>query len=86
MSTYKIEHLANWYYGNVCMKCGRMDTEDGGKCFDRLHSMKNELPDEMTHKEYVKYVKNKEGLCKPIKRTFHECEICKALGVPAYRG
>jgi len=86
MRAYKTEHITNWYYGNYCVRCGRIDIDgnQGRDCYDRLRSLNNALPEELTHKEYVQYVKNKAGFCRPTPRTFHECPICKALGVPTH--
>ena len=48
----KVEHLANWYFGNFCaMKYGH-----GRECYDKLHEIAKELTargiNEMTHKEF----------------------------------
>lgn len=71
-------HLINWYFGNFCMKCDRI----GPECQDNLHSLKESLPAEMTHREFINLVRNGTTFCKPIPREFHECPLCKALGVP----
>ncbi len=82
----KIDHLINWYYGNFCAKCAFIDMENHGKdCYDKLHSLKESLPEEMTHKEFISFVRNGTTFCKPIPREFDECQICKALGVPQGR-
>ncbi len=81
----KIDHLINWYFGNFCAKCGFIDMEEenhGKDCWDKLYSLKEILPDEMTHKEFINFVKNGTTFCKPIPRKFQECPICKDLGIP----
>lgn len=81
----KVDHLINWYFGNFCARCGFIDMEDkkyGRDCQDKLHLLKELLPEEMTHKEFINFVRNGTTFCRPIPREFHECPICKALGVP----
>jgi len=86
-----VRHLANWYFGNFCAHCGRIDSESDRfdkDCSDKIHSVANQLDvdgiENMTHKEFRELIKN-SSFCKPIKRVFHECPICKALGIPQRR-
>ena len=85
----KIEHLVNWYFGNFCARCGNIDRKDknyGKDCWDKLQELGKKLEgEEMLHKEFVNLVRNNSTFCKPIKREFHECQICKALGIPQKR-
>ncbi|MEK6872016.1 MAG: hypothetical protein AABX16_03890 [Nanoarchaeota archaeon] len=65
-SKAKIEHLANWYFGNFCaMKYGH-----GRKCYDQLHEIAKKLEDrgikEMTHKEFC-IIARENLTCKPIR-------------------
>ena len=83
-----VKHLANWYFGTFCCRCGRMDNvEDkyAGECYDKIHLIANKLiesgRDSMTYKEFRMLIKDGSRFCKPIKRVFHECPICKALGI-----
>ncbi|MEK6888555.1 MAG: hypothetical protein AABW80_00420 [Nanoarchaeota archaeon] len=75
-----VHHLASWYFGNFCaMKYGH-----GRECDDKLHEIAKKLEDigieEMTHKEF--YIIARENLtCKPIKRKFDDCPICKAMDI-----
>jgi len=81
----RTDYLINWYFGNLCSKCGWIDNwkENYGKdCYDKLKLLKESLPDKMTHKEFVNFVRNGTTFCKPIPREFKECPICKSLGVP----
>ena len=79
-----VKHLANWYFGNFCaMKYGHEK-----ECYDKLHEIAAELEKrgiiEMTHKEFV-IVARENLTCKPTRREFHECPICKKFGVPQRR-
>ena len=84
----KIEHLVNWYFGNFCAKCGRIDMDSenyGKKCYDKMQKIKDNINiKEMAHKEFVNIIRN-TSFCKPLKRMFHKCKICEALGVPQER-
>jgi hypothetical protein len=81
----KIEHLVNWYFGNFCARCGKIDMENenhGRNCYEKLQAIAKGIKVQgMTHNEFVLIVKS-SPFCKPIKRIFPECPICKALGVP----
>lgn len=78
----KMEHLANWYYGNKCAGCGRIDPENeeyGHTCWEKLHKLKETVgKEEMTHKEYTQHVKT-AGFCKPTTREFQKCPICEVI-------
>jgi len=80
----KIEHLVNWYFGNFCARCGNIDRQDknyGKDCWEKLQKLCEGLKDkEMLHREFVDLVRNSSTFCKPTKRIFHECPICKAIG------
>lgn len=76
----KISHLINWYFGNFCAKCGKIDSEEedyGQKCLGKLNMIKDNLDvNEMTHKQFVNIVRN-SSFCHPTTRKFCECELCK---------
>ena len=80
----KIEHLINWYFGNFCIRCGKinLDTERYGKdCYDKMQKIKSGIEaEEMTHKEFVEIMK-RTTFCRPIKREFSRCRICECLGI-----
>lgn len=83
-----IEHLANWFFGNFCARCARTEDEDAPyqeNCGKIIQTIKNKLKADgielMTHKEFTVIIKT-APFCKPIKRVYPECPICKALGVP----
>lgn len=82
----KIEHLANWYFGNFCSKCAKIDEWQGKNCQDKIHEVAKNLKKnnvgKMTHKEFAALIKKGTTFCQPVKRKFKECEICKKLGVP----
>lgn len=84
----KMSQVVNWYHGNVCIRCARIDMESeayGRKCYDKLQALGKGIgTPEITHKEFVNIAKS-SPFCKPIKREFHECPACKALGVPQWR-
>lgn len=84
----KIKHLANWYFGNFCTRCSRVDNEEedyARDCYDKIHLIadksKESGTEEMTHKQFAYLIKT-SPFCKPIKRELHECHICKKLGIP----
>lgn len=87
----KVEHLANWYFGNFCVKCAKIDEEwDYEKsCWDKIHQIAENLKksgiEKMTHKEFTDLLKKGTTFCQPVKRKFKECELCKKLGVPQQR-
>lgn len=85
----KLKHLASWYFGTFCVRCNRIDNENenyGRDCHDKINLIVDNLIESkiemMVHKEFRDLIKNKTTFCKPIKREFHECPICNALGVP----
>ncbi len=88
----KIEHVANWFFGNFCARCARTDDENesyGKVCFDKIQVIVTKLKEngtkEITHKEFADLIRKGSTFCKPIKREFAECPICRALGVPQRR-
>lgn len=85
----KMSHAINWYHGNVCIRCARIDMESeayGRNCYDKLLALGKGIgTPEITHKEFVAIAKS-SPFCKPIKRQFNDdCPICKAFGVPKRR-
>lgn len=80
----KIEHLINWYFGNFCVRCGRiiLDSERHGKnCYAKMQKIKEEIESkEMTHKGFVEIMRN-TTFCQPIKREVPRCRICEHLGI-----
>jgi hypothetical protein len=77
----KIEHLVNWYYGNFCVwhkHCTKEHYEDLKKIVLSWGIS------EMKHKEFCDKIR-KELKCYPIKREFHDCPICRKLGVSQWR-
>jgi hypothetical protein len=86
---YKKEHIMNWYFGNYCAKCGKIDlkSEDyGRKCYKKMKEIIQGIDgEEITHKEFVNIIRN-SSFCKFEKREFsNNCPICKKLGVPRFR-
>lgn len=80
-TSYKIEHLINWYHGNFCVKHKHCTKEHYNE-LKRIASSWN-IP-ETTHKEFVFRIKQ-ELKCFPIKREVHDCPICRKLGIPQQR-
>jgi len=82
-----VRHLARWFYGNFCVRCAVIDGQDYGRgCWDKLHQLAENIGfEELTHREFVKFVREGTTFCKPTPRKFEECPICKALGVPQQR-
>ena len=80
----KIQHLINWYFGNFCAKCGKIDLEQeefGRECYNKLIVIKDNLNmDAMTHKEFVNIVRH-SSFCNPFTRHFDDCPICKRFGI-----
>ncbi len=80
----KIDHLINWYFGNCCAKCGRIDLESGEygqKCLRKIKEIKKSLEvDKMTHKQFVNIIRN-TSFCHPFTRKFTECGTCKRFGI-----
>ena len=72
----KIEHLVNWYFGNFCAKCGKIDLESedfGKKCFEKLQKIKDNVKvEKMNNKQFVNIVRN-SLFCHPTTRKFSEC-------------
>jgi len=84
----KLTHLANWYFGTFCYRCARVDNkeDDYAKgCYKNIHIIADKLKEGgtemMTHKEFRELIKNHSTFCKPIKRQFYKCPICKALEI-----
>ena len=83
-----VKHLANWYFGNFCSKCARIESEKdkyGKECYDKIHLIADKLTEsgneKMIHKEFTGLIRRNSLFCRPIRREFHECRICKAMGV-----
>lgn len=83
-----LKHLANWYFGNFCSRCAKLDDEESDyakNCYDKLQLLADRLTEsgikQMTHKEFVRLIKFQSVFCRPIKREFPECRICKAFGI-----
>ncbi len=86
-----IEGVANWFFGNFCARCGKFDRECenyGKNCWDKIQAVKNGLKESgreyITHKKFARIIRI-SPFCKPTKREFHECPICKAFGIPQRR-
>ena len=81
---YKKEHILNWYFGNYCAKCEKIDLEDenyGQKCFEKMKEVvKNIEANEITHKQFVDIIRNSD-FCYPTTRKFCECKLCKFSGI-----
>lgn len=81
---YKKEHILNWYFGNFCAKCGKIDSESedyGKKCYEKMQDIiKNIESGEITHKQFTDIIRNSD-FCHPITRKFCECKLCKRLGI-----
>lgn len=80
----KIDHVANWYFGNFCSRCARIDSEEeryGRGCWNKIQKiaaeMKSKGIDTITHKEFSVLIRSGTTFCKPIRREFNECPICK---------
>lgn len=82
--TKKIDHLINWYHGNYCAKCGRIDLsseEYGQKCFKKMQQIKDNIEvKEMTYKQFVTIMRH-TSFCKPFTRKFDDCVVCKKTGI-----
>jgi len=80
----KIQHLINWYFGNFCAKCGKIDSEQeefGKKCYNKLLTIQDNVnADQMTHKEFVNLVRN-TSFCHPSTRHFDDCATCKKFRI-----
>ena len=63
----KVEHLANWYFGNFCA----MKYAHARKCYDELQEIAKKLQEkgikEMIHKEFC-IIARENLTCKPIIR------------------
>ena len=81
---YKKEHVLNWFFGNFCAKCGRIDLEfeDYGKrCYNKMKEVMQAINKaEIIHKEFVNIIRN-SSFCHPSTRKFSECAICKKFGI-----
>jgi len=82
--SYKKEHILNWYFGNYCAKCGKVDSESenyGKECFEKMKEIMNNIDsDEITHKQFIEIIRNSD-FCHPITRKFCECNLCKCSGI-----
>jgi len=83
-SKVKISHLVNWYFGNYCAKCGRIDLKEedyGKKCFEKLKKIGENLNvEEMTHKEFINILRH-SSFCHPFTRKFCECKLCNKFKI-----
>ena len=81
---YKKEHIINWFFGNCCAKCGKIDLESenyGRKCYEKMKEIGECIDaDEITHKEFVNIMRN-SSFCYPSTRKFCECKLCKRFGI-----
>ena len=84
MKKAKIGHIVKWYYGNFCARCGNIDDKNknyGRDCWNKLQLLKEKLKGDMTHKEFVRLVRQHPTFCKPVPRKFRDCPICMMLGI-----
>jgi len=73
----KIEHLVNWYFGNLAYKYEDVDKQ----VYNRIKEIVDKLKvDELTHKEFAMIMKENLDF-KGIKKELHDCEICRKLGI-----
>ena len=81
---YKKEHIINWYFGNCCAKCGKIDLETenyGRECYKKMKKIIEAIDSkEITHKEFVNIMRN-SYFCHPSTRKFDECKLCKKFGI-----
>ena len=81
---YKKEHVINWFFGNCCAKCGKIDSESenyGRKCYEKMKEIGKCIDaNEITHKEFVNIMRNRY-FCHPSTRKFDECKLCKKFGI-----
>jgi hypothetical protein len=79
-----IDHLINWYHGNYCAKCGRIDMkseEYGQKCMRKMEQIKDSLEvKEITYKQFISIMRH-TSFCRPFTRKFDDCKVCKRLGI-----
>ena len=82
--SYKKEHVLNWYFGNFCAKCEKVELESedfGRKCFQKMEEIiENIEANEVTHQQFVSILRN-SNFCHPNTREFCECKMCKRLGI-----
>ena len=74
---FKIEHLVNWYYGNLAYRCENCDIE----LYYKIKEIASKLKvSELTHKEFVMIMRENLGF-RGIKRKPSDCAICRRLGI-----
>ncbi|MBS3077257.1 hypothetical protein J4233_03205 [Candidatus Pacearchaeota archaeon] len=76
----KIEHLINWYYGNIAYRYENCDID----MYRKIKEIASKLKvSELTHKEFSVLMKenlNFEG----IRKKPCDCAICKKFGIGDY--
>ena len=78
----KAEHLANWFFGNYCAKCGMIDLEDfGASCRKKIDLLVKEIEiEKMSYRDFILLMR-RSLFCKPFARKFEECACCKRIGI-----
>ena len=73
----KIEHLINWYYGNLAYRYENIDRDIYNKIKEITEKLETK---ELTHKEFVLLMKENLNI-ELIKKKPSECPICKKFGI-----
>ena len=82
MKKANIGHLVNWFWGNYCAKCGKVDLDDfGDECRRKIERMAREIGvEEIRYKDFV-LIMRRSLFCKPFSRKFCECRTCRKFGL-----
>lgn len=73
----KIEHLINWYWGNLAYRYENCDRS----IYDKIREIASKLKvDELTHKEFAMIMRENLGF-NGIKKKPSDCAICRRLGI-----
>ena len=87
----KVQHLANWFYGNYCTRKCYDEIEKQRGHWDKLQELAKRLEGaEMTHSEFLAMIRSDKTICnlsdeewKKRKGSWKhsDCEICRKIGI-----
>ena len=88
---YKIQHVANWFFGNYCTRKCYEEIGKQKEHWDKLQELAKKLEGtEMTHSEFLLMIRSDKTICnlndeewknRKFSWKSTECEICRKLEV-----
>ena len=87
---YAIKSIANWFFGNYCMRKCRDEQDPAYEHWLKLQELANKLEGtQMTHRQFLDMMRSDKTICNLSdeeweKRKFsfkNDCVVCKRFGI-----